>query len=118
FHGETRLDSEHFYRAHEAPRIMWVPLLVLVLGAIFSGWLGYDYFIGDKRMAFWSGSLVTSEHDILHLAHSIPFWAIMLPTLAGVVGIATGIYFYGKRTDIPAKLAATFPMLYQLSLNK
>src|SRR5690606_16678005 len=86
FHGEPRMDQHIYDHAHEAPKIMWMPLLVLVAGALFSGWLGYDYFVGEKRIAFWAVSLVTSEYDILHAAHNIPYWAIILPTLVGVAG--------------------------------
>lgn len=118
FHGEARMDKHTLDHAHEAPKIMWMPLLVLVAGAIFSGWLGYDYFVGDQRIAFWAGSLVTSEHDILHAAHHIPLWAIFLPTLVGVVGIALGIFLYGKAKQVPPKIAAAVPFLYKLSLNK
>ena len=118
FHGKPRMENHVFDHAHEAPRIMILPLLVLVAGALLAGWLGYDSFVGEGRLRFWGNSLVTASDDILHHAHGIPAWAVYLPTLAGMIGIAVGIFLYGKRTDLPARMAARLRPLYALSLNK
>lgn len=118
FHGKPRMDHHTYDHAHEAPKIMWMPLLLLAFGAIFAGFLGHHYFVGHERMAFWGSSLVTNEHDILHKAHSVKEWVALLPTLMGIVGIAVAIFLYGKRTDIPGKVASALQPLYQLSLNK
>jgi NADH-quinone oxidoreductase subunit L len=42
-------------------------------------------------------------------------WA---PTIAMVVGFALSYLFYIRRTDLPAKLAATHEPLYRFLLNK
>ena len=118
FHGTPRMDHHTFDHAHEAPKIMWMPLLVLTAGALFAGWLGYPYFVGKERLAFWGGSLVTRHHDVLDQAHHIPHWAILLPTAVGVIGILLGIFLYGKAKNVPAKIASAVPGLYKLSLNK
>lgn len=118
FHGKPRMDNHTFDHAHEPPRSMIFPLFILVAGALLSGWLGYDLFVGEGRVRFWGNSLVTSSHDILHDAHNIPSWAIFLPTVVGIVGIALGIFLYGKRADLPTKMAERVRPLYNLSLNK
>jgi NADH-quinone oxidoreductase subunit L len=118
FHGTPRMDHHTFDHAHEAPKIMWMPLLILVAGALFTGFLGYPYFVGKKRFDFWGDSLVTVKHDILDKAHHIPEWAILLPTAVGVVGILLGIFLYSVGKAIPGKLASWFKPLYKLSLNK
>lgn len=118
FHGKPRMDHHTFDHAHEAPAIMWVPLLVLAAGAIVAGWLGHEYFIGHDRVAFWNNALVSAKHDVLHRAHEVPHWVGLLPTVMGVIGILTAIILYGYRTNIPPYIAATFPRLYNLSLNK
>ena len=43
FHGESRADEKTLAHVHESPKIMLVPLLVLAVGAIFSGFVGYKY---------------------------------------------------------------------------
>lgn len=118
FHGTPRMDHHSFDHAHEAPKIMWMPLLVLAAGALFSGIWAAPHFIGDGRAAFWGASLVNFENDIIDAAHHAPAWVAHLPWLIGLVGIALGIFLYGKRTDIPAKLANRMRPLYKLSLNK
>lgn len=118
FHGKTRADHHTFDHAHEAPAIMWSPLLILVVGALLAGVVGFDWFVGDDRKAFWDGALYYKKHDIIHLAHQVPSWVVLLPTIVGAFGIALGVFLYGFKKDIPAALAKIFPFLYRLSLNK
>ena len=40
FHGEPRADEHTMHHVHESPPVMLVPLIVLAIGAVFSGWLG------------------------------------------------------------------------------
>jgi NADH-quinone oxidoreductase subunit L len=118
FHGTPRMDHHTFDHAHEAPKIMWMPLLILAAGAIFAGFLGFPYFVGSKRFDFWGSSVVTAAHDVLDKAHHIPELYEYLPTLVGVVGIALGIFLYSKAKAIPPKIAQALPLFYKLSLNK
>jgi len=118
FHNEPRMDHHTYDHAHEAPRIMWIPLLVLAAGALFAGWWGHDYFIGKERLEFWGKSLITSHEDVIAHAHHAPGWVAHLPWLIGIAGILAGIFLYGKRRDIPGKIANISPLLYKLSLNK
>lgn len=118
FHGTPRMDHHTFDHAHEAPKIMWMPLLILVAGALLAGVLGYPYFVGEERFEFWGNSLVTGEHDIISHAHHVAEWAAYLPTLVGIAGIALGIFLYSKGKNIPAKIASALQPLYKLSLNK
>ena len=39
FHGAPRASAETMAHVHESPRVMTVPLFVLSIGAVFSGWL-------------------------------------------------------------------------------
>jgi NADH-quinone oxidoreductase subunit L len=118
FHGKPRMDHHTFDHAHEAPKIMWMPLLVLAAGALFAGKLGYDFFVGEGRVEFWNHSLVTAPHDILHLAEQDPSWSVFFPTEVGIVGIILAIFLYGYRTQIPGMVANVLKPLYKLSLNK
>jgi NADH-quinone oxidoreductase subunit L len=44
FHGKPRMTKETFDHAHEAPKVMWVPLTVLAVGAVIGG---YSMFGGQ-----------------------------------------------------------------------
>ena len=39
FHGENRTGSREAEHLHEAPRTMWIPLVVLALLSVFGGWI-------------------------------------------------------------------------------
>ncbi|HAO56724.1 MAG TPA: NADH-quinone oxidoreductase subunit L, partial [Alphaproteobacteria bacterium] len=56
FHGKPRASEEVMSHIHESPLVMTVPLFVLAVGAIFSGWLGYELFVGHDMAAFWGDS--------------------------------------------------------------
>ncbi|TPE53882.1 NADH-quinone oxidoreductase subunit L [Amaricoccus solimangrovi] len=47
FFGEPRGDHHAHDHAHESPRVMTIPLMVLALGAVFSGMIWYNSFFGD-----------------------------------------------------------------------
>ena len=53
FHGAPRASPETMASIHESPRVMTLPLLVLAVGAVFAGWLGYELFVGVDMKQFW-----------------------------------------------------------------
>jgi NADH-quinone oxidoreductase subunit L len=118
FHGRPRGDHHAHDHAHEAPVAMWAPLLVLVAGAIGSGILFFDYFVGEKRSNFWAGTLFHEGGDILHEAHHVPEWVALLPTIMGIVGIALATLFYVLKPNLPALFAKFLKPFYLLSMNK
>src|SRR5690606_5258758 len=72
FHGETRADHDVYHHAHDAPGIMWVPLLLLAGGAIFAGFLFHDYFVGAHFEGFWRESIFLAEdNEVMEQAHHI-----------------------------------------------
>jgi NADH-quinone oxidoreductase subunit L len=119
FHGEPRADEKVMAHVHESPKIMTVPLIFLALGAAFSGWLGYEYFVGGSMEAFWGGSLlVLPGHESIEAAHHAPGWVKLLPTVVALLGIAAATAMYLLRPDWPGLLAKRFARLYRFLLNK
>lgn len=119
FHGAPRADHHTMEHVHESPLVMLVPLLVLSVGAVFTGYVFYDYFVGDLQEAFWNGSIFTGpDNHVLHHAHEVPAWVPLAPTVAGVAGIALAYVLYMFAPGIPGKLAASFGGLYRFLLNK
>lgn len=98
---------------------MLAPLFVLAFGAVFAGWLGYDYFAGDGMKAFWGDSIfVLPGTDPIAAAHHVPLWVKILPIAVGVAGIAGAYYAYMVRPDLPRALAGRLPRLYRFLLAK
>src|SRR5262249_24489954 len=103
FHGEPRADREVLAHVHESPPVMLIPLVFLAIGAVVAGALGFNWFVGEGRGEFWREAiLVLGEHDSIEGAHHAPFTVSLLPTVAGLLGIATAYYAYMFRPEIPA----------------
>ena len=119
FHGKPRADHHTMEHVHESPAVMTVPLMVLALGALFTGAVFVEHFVGHDWLAFWNGSRVNQPNNhIMHEAHEVPGWVPLAPTVAGVVGIALGYVFYMFAPAIPGRIAAAFPGVYRFLLNK
>ena len=119
FHGQPRADEKTIAHVHESPKSMTIPLLVLAIGAMFAGYLGYDYFVGDRMAAFWGTALfVAPTNTALADAHHVPTWVKILPVVVGAIGIAVAFYMYIVKTDLPAQIAARFNRLYLFLYNK
>jgi NADH-quinone oxidoreductase subunit L len=119
FHGAPRADHEVMHHVHESPKVMLGPLVVLALGAIFAGALGFDLFVGEDRAEFWREAiLVLPEHDSVGAAHHVPAIISLLPLIAAVLGIATAYLCYMFRPGIPAATARRFQGIYEFLLNK
>ncbi|PCI64437.1 MAG: NADH-quinone oxidoreductase subunit L [Kordiimonadales bacterium] len=118
FIGDSRADQHTFDHAHEGPWMMKVPLALLALGAIFSGYLFKGGFIGDDRVGFWNGALVTKMGDVMTEAHHVPGLVIALPGIMMLIGAAIAAYFYARKTDLPQRTAQTFSGMYAFFLNK
>ena len=119
FHGKHRCDAHTWDHVHESPKVMILPLFLLAAGALFSGVLGYHFFVGDGMDQFWGDSItVLPTHQALELAHDVPFWVKALPLLVGVVGIALAWWMYVARFGVAETWAAMLRPFYQLSLNK
>jgi len=119
FHGETRADHETYHHVHESPWVILVPLIVLAVGAVFSGYLGYEYFVGHDMEHFWGASVFFApENEVPHHAHEVPTWVKLVPLAVGIVGIAIAYLLYMFRTDLPGKIAGATSGLYRFLLNK
>ena len=121
FIGDTRADQHTYDHAHEGNWAMKLPLLVLALGAVFAGALFDGSFIGEGRVAFWNGALVTDLHDVMTEAHHVPWQVVAAPGIVMLLGVLIAWTFYGpygRRTELPRRTAETFQGLYQFFLNK
>ncbi|MDX1975458.1 MAG: NADH-quinone oxidoreductase subunit L [Rickettsiales bacterium] len=117
FHGTSRASADVLHHVHESPPIMLRPLILLVLGALFSGAIGYHALgMVSPSGDFWQNSI--TSHHILEEAHHVPLWVVTLPLLMAVLGIALAWVFYIVNPALPEKIKTTFPRLYQFLLNK
>ncbi|HRK71249.1 MAG TPA: NADH-quinone oxidoreductase subunit L [Micropepsaceae bacterium] len=119
FHGKHRMDEETLSHVHESPTVMMIPLYILGIGALVAGIAFYQYFIGEAEHAFWAGSIFVAEgHNALEARHHVPEWVIMAPLTVTVMGFLVAYYFYIRRPELPAQMAAREGMGYTFIYNK
>ena len=119
FHGRPRASAEVMSHVHESPLVMTLPLFVLSLGAIFSGWLGYELFVGHDMARFWGDSiLILPEHPAMENAHHVPTWVKLFPIFLAASGVALAVLCYGVFTNLPGRVVRLFRPLHALFFNK
>lgn len=119
FHGRPRANDRVMAHVHESPAIMTVPLAVLAVGALFSGMVAYNWFVGQGREAFWGEAIfVLHEHDTVEAAHHVPSWVPLAPFIAGVIGIALAYLFYMFVPQLPGIVTGALGGLYRFVYRK
>lgn len=63
FHGKPRMDQKTYDHAHESPPVMLTPLMLLSVGAIFAGALGYNGFVGGSSSSATDHVIVDIDAD-------------------------------------------------------
>ena len=119
FHGTPRADAHTMDHVHESPAVMLVPLVLLAVGAVTTGFLFEGAFIGEAWHEFWRGAIVNGPaNTVLADMHHVPTLISLLPTLVGLLGIGLAYVMYVLRPDLPARAANAVPALYRFVLNK
>ncbi len=127
FAGKTR-DSSIEHHAHESPRLMTVPLVILSVPATVAGWsyFGLEPLLrqaipagieaGSAPGTIWPSLVMPEEH----LAH-IPSVATIAEWAAfgvAAVGFLLATAFYGLRKLDPKDAQRTFSPIYWLLVHK
>jgi NADH-quinone oxidoreductase subunit L len=119
FHGKPRADDHVMGHVHESPLVMIIPLLVLSVGAVLSGAVGHDMFVGEENHEFWRHAIgILPEHTALASIEHVPDWVEHGPLVIAISGIALAYLLYVVFPGVPGFLAKTFSGLYQFLLNK
>ncbi len=140
FHGKERFRDAHHddhghdahhdahghhgaHEPHESPKVVTVPLILLSIPAIASGWL-----IGSFLYGSWFGNAIhiadahagmaqmkASFHGIFGMmAHGV----VTLPFWLALAGAGTAWFLYIKRPDLPAVLREKFALPVRILENK
>ncbi|MFN3353804.1 MAG: NADH-quinone oxidoreductase subunit L [Brevundimonas sp.] len=106
-------------KPHESPWVMLVPLLVLSVGAIASGFAFYDQFVGYHEHEFWRGAIYTAEHNhVLHDSHEVPTWVLWAPLFVSTAGTLIAIWFYVVKEGLARRMAERGGPLHNYLYNK
>jgi NADH-quinone oxidoreductase subunit L len=93
-------------------------LVVLAFGALTSGFLLRNSFIGANFASFWGSSIVVPNNSVMGSLDAIPAWAATAPLDAAIIGILVAATFYIFVPRLPAVLSQNFAGLYLFVLNK
>jgi len=112
FHGPERFDKHH--PPHETPPVVTVPLVLLAIPSIFSGWVIGEVVFGN----YFGESLPPPDPNyhglwsfFTHGLVSVPFWLAL-------AGIATAWLLYLKKPQLPKRIAMELGPVYALVERK
>ena len=116
FHGKYNNKKLNISSMHESPMVMIIPLIILAIGAIFSGFLFKDLFIGiESSSNFWKNSIFFLEP--LSQDHP-PSWFIFLTPILVILSIPAAYYMFVKNINITNEIVNGNLPLYNFLKNK
>ncbi|HVP35396.1 MAG TPA: NADH-quinone oxidoreductase subunit L [Terriglobales bacterium] len=108
FYGKAR-DQHKFDHAHESPKVMTVPLVILAFLSIFAGWVGIPWLSKGY-------SSFVYHHEVHHLEPN--FILMIVATLVALSGIYLAYVIYYKKTISAEGLKNKFAPIHKLLYNK
>ena len=100
---------------HESPPIMTVPLLILAVCSILVGIIFGPTGWFERHLARTPGFEALGHPET---AHGTDWASVLLGTAVAVAGLALSWAFYGRRSEIPGRIARTLRPLYDASYHK
>jgi len=128
FAGKPR-DHHAYDHAHESPRVMYVPLVILAVMAVIAGWSFFGFGVQPLLEQARPPGIVAEAHGQLmpalvhpdehasHLAqYHVPatWWA----TLTALSGFGLAVVFYGLNLLDPREVAKQFKPIYTFLVHK
>ncbi len=118
FHGKPRADEAVMNHIHESPFVMLFPLVVLALGAIFSGYALDLLFVGGET-TFWGNAIfVLPQDEVISLAHHVSPWVHWAPTVMAFLGAGIAYICYERMKAIPSILLERLKYIYLFIYHK
>lgn len=135
FFGTFRGDHETWHHAHESPKIMTIPMVILAVLSVIGGYVGIPHVLGGHNYfheflmpVFGEGpkpehvSLVplawAGGHAPEGATESLELLLMALSVAMALFGIFLAWTFYLRRREIPERLAEGYPGVYRLLWNK
>ena len=114
FWGPLSLPEEAGEHAHESPREMTTPLIVLAVASVFVGSL-----LGPTRLFHsWLSKSISDSLFDQNISSAHHWTPILLSIAAAFLGILVAGFMYGRKSLIPEKLARSMRVLHQISYHK
>jgi NADH-quinone oxidoreductase subunit L len=115
FHGSYNNKNMAINETHESPIIILIPLFLLAIGALFTGLVFKETFIGHHSNDFWQNSIFFLN-EIKH--DQIPLWLLLVTPILVTIAIPVSFYYFTINTKILEEFKNTNLPLYNFLLNK
>ncbi len=122
FSGTPRPQEHHL---QESPKVMTIPLIILAIGAIASGWVGIPPLMGkvfgiehSDRFGEFLAPVFGEAHHLPEGSHSEELFVMALSIAAGLLGIIVSAIMYLRKTDLPDRMGERFSSIYKILWNK
>jgi len=115
FHGKYNNKENNLSSIHESPLTMLIPSFLLAVGAILTGVLFKEMFIGNNSTQFWSSSILFLE-SIQH--DHPPIWLLVLTPVIVVITIPVAYYLFIENEKILKNFILKNQTLYNFLINK
>ncbi|MBT4922317.1 MAG: NADH-quinone oxidoreductase subunit L [Rickettsiales bacterium] len=119
FHGDNNQEHPNDPLV-KINNIVFIPLLILVLGSIFSGYFVYHNFDIAYNLEAFAGNIVMNESDeYFEKLHHIPAFFKLLPLILSFVGaLAAFVIYFMRRDSVVKSFISGSPRIYKFLVNK
>lgn len=98
FGKSSSLKKATLINVHESAAQMTVPMIILSLFAIFSGYIFKDILTGPTSLMLWGNAIPSNIHSSLTEHEYIPLLYKLMPTFLGILGLLTSyLYFHSEK---------------------
>ena len=115
FHGKYNNKNTTLTSISESPLTMLIPSFLLAVGAIFTGFLFKETFIGNNSIEFWNNSIFFLQ--IIEYHHP-PDWLILITPLLVTLLIPFSYYLFIEKEKILNNFVLKNQFIYNFLLNK
>jgi len=115
FHGKYNNKENNLSSIHESSLVMLLPSCLLAIGAILTGVLFKEMFIGHESSEFWNSSILFLEvfkHDYP------PKWLLITTSLIVILAIPISYYLFVENEKILKNFVLKNQFFYNFLLKK
>jgi len=115
FHGKYNNKENNLSSIQESPFIMLIPSAMLAIGAIITGVLFKELFIGYESSNFWNNSILflqSIQHD------HVPNWLLIMTPALVIIAIPIAYYLFVENEKVLKNFVLKNQFLYNFLVKK
>jgi NADH-quinone oxidoreductase subunit L len=126
-HGDGHGHDDHghghgAHAIHESPWVMTIPLIILAVGSVFSGYIGLPKWLGPNVFEHWLEPVFEPvpgiAAEVSHFSEGVEIGMAAVSVGVALVGFLIAYTTYFKKSDRAERVAIQFKGLYNTLLHK